>query len=184
MGFVLLIIGVALWWGGHFFKRLMPAQRAALGNAGKGIVAVLLVLGIYLMAKGYGATPTIDVWSPPSWLKSVNNLLVLIAIFMMTPAAQKGVVLNGMRHPMTLGFGLWAIAHLLVNGDLASIVLFGGLLAWVPVQITLINRAEPDWTPPPRGTWSKDAMFLVASVVLMGVIGYIHGLIGPSPFPS
>jgi uncharacterized membrane protein len=184
MGFVLLILGVALWWAAHLFKRVMPARRAALGTAGKAIVAVVLVASIYLMSKGFGAAPVIDLWTPPTWMISVNNLLVLIAIYMMTPAAQKGVVLNGMRHPMTLGLGVWAIAHLLVNGDLAALVLFGGLLAWVPVQISMVNRAEPDWTPPEPGKYSMDAMFLLAAAVLMGVIGYIHGLIGPSPFPS
>ncbi|WP_299080719.1 NnrU family protein [uncultured Ruegeria sp.] len=184
MGFVLLILGVALWWAAHFFKRLMPQQRAAMGDAGKGVVALALVVSILLMVFGYRMTDFIYVWAPPVFMIHINNLLVLIAIYMMSPAGAKGRLLNNMRHPMLSGFKLWAFAHLLVNGDLASIVLFGGLLAWAVAEVIVINRSEPDWTPGEPGTYGKDAMFFVASIVLLGLIGYIHGLVGPSPFPS
>ena len=184
MGFVLLILGLLLWSGAHLFKRLMPARRAAMGNAGKAVVAVALVASIYLMSRGYGATPTIDLWYPPAFMTHINNLLVLIAIWMMSPAGTSGLILNKVRHPLLGGMKLWAFAHLLVNGDLASVVLFGGLLAWAVVEVIAINRSEPDWTPPEPGTLAKDAMFLVASAVVLVIIGYVHGLIGPSPFPS
>ncbi|MFT7594085.1 MAG: putative membrane protein [Paracoccaceae bacterium] len=184
MGFALLILGVALWWAAHFFKRLMPAQRAALGDRGKGLVALIIVAGIALMVVGFRMADFVPVWSPPSWTVHLNNLLVLIAIWMMSPAGNKGLLLNKLRHPMLAGFRLWAIAHLLVNGDLASIILFGGLLLWGLVEVFVINRAEPDWTPPAPGTLAKDAMFMAASVVLLVVIGYIHSLVGPWPFPS
>ncbi|MBE1297273.1 NnrU family protein [Phycobacter azelaicus] len=180
----LLVLGILLWWGAHMFKRLAPASRASLGDKGKGIVALGIVLGIVLMVLGYRATEFIYVWAPPTFMVHINNLLVLIAIYMMSPAPKKGALLSGMRHPMLTGFALWALAHLLVNGDLASIVLFGGLLLYVPVQIMLINKAEPNWTPGPKGSIAKDGMFFVGSIILLGVIGYIHGLIGPSPFPG
>lgn len=184
MGFVLLILGVALWWAAHLFKRLMPARRAAMGDAGKGAVAGALVVSILLMIFGYRMTDFIHVWAPPSFMIHINNLLVLIAIWMMSPAGTKGRLLNKVRHPMLGGFKLWAFAHLLVNGDLASIILFGGLLAWGVVAVGAINRAEPDWTPGEPGSLAKDAMFLVASLVLMAVIGWIHGWLGYWPFPS
>lgn len=180
----LLVLGILLWWGGHMFKRLAPDARASLGDKGKGITALTIVAGIVLMVIGYRATDFIYVWAPPSFMVHINNLLVLIAIYMMSPAPKKGALLSGMRHPMLTGFALWAIAHLLVNGDLASIVLFGGMLLYVPVQMMLINRAEPQWTPGPKGSIAKDGMFFVASIVLLAVIGYIHGLIGPTPFPG
>ncbi|MBR9843542.1 MAG: hypothetical protein GYB25_10295, partial [Rhodobacteraceae bacterium] len=81
-------------------------------------------------------------------------------------------------------FKAWAIAHLLVNGDVASVILFGGLLAWAVAEVIIINRAEPKWTPGPAGTYAKDGMFLVGSVVLMVVIGYVHYWVGPWPYPS
>ena len=184
MGFVLLILGVALWWAAHLFKRVAPARRAAMGNGGKGAVALALVAAILLMIFGYRMTDFIYVWAPPTFMVHINNLLVLIAIFLMSPAGKKGRLLNKMRHPQLAGFRAWAFAHLLVNGDLASIILFGGLFLWALVEVFMINRAEPDWTPGEPGTYGKDAMFFVASIVLLGVIGYIHGLVGPSPFGS
>ncbi|NVK12944.1 MAG: hypothetical protein HWE35_02080 [Rhodobacteraceae bacterium] len=178
----LLILGLLLWWGGHLFKRLAPKRRASMGNGGRGVVALVLVAGVVLMVLGYRSMDFIHVWAPPSFMVHINNLMVLIAIYMMSPAPKKGALLSGMRHPMLAGFKLWAAAHLLVNGDLASVVLFGGLLAWAIVQVIVINRAEPEWQPGPKGTIAKDAMFFAASIVLMGVIGYVHGIVGPSPF--
>ena len=180
----LLVLGLALWALAHFFKRLLPARRAAMGDKGKGAVALALVVSVVLMVLGYRAAPFVDVWYPPEWAPHLNNLMVLIALFMMSPAPKKGRLLSGMRHPMLMGFGLWALAHLLVNGDVASIVLFGGLLIWATAEILVINRAEPRWVAPAPGSYGKDAMFFLASIVLLGVIGYIHGLIGPSPFPG
>ena len=185
MSWIILILGVTLWWGAHLFKRLAPEKRAMMeDNQAAMRVAGGLVVAILLMIVGYRAAPFVEIWSPPSFLRHLNNLLVLIAIYMMSPAPKKGRLLNGMRHPMLAGFSLWAIAHLLVNGDLAAIILFGGLLGWSVVAPRLINQAEPDWTPPETGNYAKDAMFLVASVVLLVVIGFIHGWLGYPVFGS
>jgi uncharacterized membrane protein len=162
----------------------MPDRRAALGDRGRGIVALALAVSILMMIFGYRMADFIPIWSPPSFLVHLNNLMVLVALYVMSPAPKKGALLNKMRHPMLTGFCIWAVAHLLVNGDLASIILFGGLFAWAVVSAGIINKAEPDWTPGPKGTIAKDAMFFVASIVLLAVIGYIHGLVGPSPFPG
>lgn len=184
MGFIILILGLALWWAAHLFKRVAPVRRARMGSAGKGIVAVLILISIVLMVIGFRATPFIAVWTPPSFMIHINNLLVLVAIWMMSPAGTKGLLLNKVRHPMLGGIHAWSVAHLLVNGDVASMILFGGLFLWALVEMKVINRAEPDWTPGAPGTLAKDAMFFVASIVLMGIIGYIHGLLGYWPFPS
>ncbi|QBF30446.1 NnrU family protein [Thalassococcus sp. S3] len=181
----LMILGVLLWIAAHSFKRALPDQRASLGDPGKGLVAVVIVVGIVLMVIGYRQADFIYVWAPPTFMVHINNLLMLIAIFLFSPAAKRGRVLHGMRHPMLTGFKTWAIAHLLVNGDLASIILFGGLLAWAVAEVIVINRSEPDWAPEGApGTIAKDAMFLVGSVILLAIIGYIHFWLGVWPFPS
>jgi len=139
MGFVLLILGVALWWAAHLFQRMMPERRAAMGAGGKGAVALALVVSVLLMIFGFRMTEFIHVWAPPTFLVDINNLLVLIAIFMMSPAGKKGRLLHRLRHPMLAGFKLWAFAHLLVNGDPAASILFGVLLAWAVVVVRFIN---------------------------------------------
>lgn len=182
MSWIVLLAGVALWWAAHLFKRVSPASRAALGDKAKGYVALALGVSVVLMVLGYRATPFVALWTPPAFLTHVNNLLMLAAFYLMSPAPKKGLFLTGMRHPMLTGFGLWALSHLLVNGDLASVLMFGGLFVWVPVAMAAINRALPDWTPNPRGSAKYEAMGLVGAVLLMGVIGMIHGWLGPWPF--
>ena len=185
MFWLLLIIGVALWWGAHLFKRFAPDLRARMGDPAKGGVAVALIVAIVLMVVGYRGVEFINVWYPPAFMVHINNLLMLLALYLFSPAAKRGKLIYGMRHPMLTGFKLWAVAHLLVNGDLASIVLFGGLLAWAVVEVIVINRAEPGWQKPTEpGTIAKDAMFLVGSGVLLVVIGYIHSWLGVWPFPA
>ena len=181
---ILLVLGLALWWGAHFFKRVAPARRAAMGDAGRGVVAGAIAVGIVFMIIGFRSAEVVNLYYPAPFLKHINNLLVLIAFYMMSPAPKRGLLLNGVRHPMLMGFSLWAFAHLLVNGELAEVVLFGGLLGWALLSMVVINRAEPGWTPGPKGTLAKDAMFLVGSVVLVAVIGYIHAWLGPWPFAS
>ena len=178
----LLILGLLLWWGAHLFKRLAPDMRAALGSKGRPLVALVLLLSVVLMVIGYRSAEYYDIAAVPPVLRHINNLLVLIAIFLMSPAPKKGKLLAGMRHPMLTGFFLWAVAHILVNGDVPSLVLFGGLAVWAIVEMIVINRAVPNWTPPKPGPIKKDVIFLVASIVLLVVIGYVHKWLGYNPF--
>ena len=183
MSWLLLITGLALWYAAHLFKRASPHQRTRLGAAGKGLVSLVLLAAIGLLISGYRAVPYTHVWYPPSFLIYLNNLLIFIAIFMMNPVGRRGWLLHRMRHPMLVGFALWAGAHPLVNGDLAAIVRFGCFLAWGVVEMIVINHAEPHWQAGKPGTWAMDALFLVASALLMGAIGLLHAWLGYWPFP-
>lgn len=183
MSWIVLLAGIALWWGAHLFKRIAPERRAAMGeDKGKGPIAIALVVSIVLMVIGYRWTPMVELWTPPAFFTHINNLMVLIALYLMSPAPKKGRLLNGMRHPMLTGFGLWAAAHLLVNGDLTAIVTFGLLLLWAVVEMRVINAAVPGWTPNPKGSWKYEGMGIVGALVALVVIGYIHSLVGPWPF--
>lgn len=178
----LLILGVLLWAAAHFFKRAMPARRAAMGDKGKGIVALALLASIVLMVIGYRAADGAIFWGRSPAMTGINNLLMLAALYFVSPGPAKGAIFYRMRHPMLTGFALFAVAHLLVNGDMPSFVLFGGLLVWSLAEMVVINRAEPTWTPPPKGSIAKDAMFAAISLVLLFVIGQIHTWLGYNPF--
>lgn len=89
-----------------------------------------------------------------------------------------------MRHPQLTGFKAWAVAHLLVNGDLASVVLFGGLLAWAVLEVIVINRAEPEWTPPAWGGRAAEIRAVVGAVVLFAIVAAVHTWLGYWPFPG
>lgn len=178
----LLILGLVLWYAGHFWKRALPGPHTNMGPRAKGVSAALILIGIVFMVIGYRATESFDLHAYPPALRHVNNLLILFAIYFMSPGPSKGALFYKMRHPMLTGFIIWAVAHIIVNPDLASMILFGALTVWAVLEIAVINRAAPDWQPNPKGTIAKDAMFMVASVILLAVIGYIHGLVGPVPF--
>ncbi|MGL5009563.1 MAG: NnrU family protein, partial [Paracoccaceae bacterium] len=126
----LLILGLALWWSAHLFKRIAPTPRARLGDRGKGPVALALLAAVVLMVIGYRGAEMIVLWTPPAFLTHVNNLLMVLAFYLFAAAGSKTWITTKIRHPQLTGFKTWAVAHLLVNGDLASVVLFGGLLAW------------------------------------------------------
>ena len=179
---LLLILGVALWAAAHSIKRIAPGFRESLGEKGAGLVAGLLLVAILLMVFGYRMADGAFFWGRSPATVGIMNLLMVIAVYFMSPGPSKGAIFYRMRHPMLTGFALWALGHLIVNGDVASFILFGGLGAWALMAMVMINRAEPEWTPNPKGTIAKDGMFLVASVVLMVVIGYIHGWLGAPAF--
>lgn len=179
---VVLILGVALWWAAHLFKRLAPEARAKLGDPGKGGVALVLVLSVVLMVLGYRAADGAFFWGRHPATVGINNLMMVFALYLTSPGPSKGALLYRMRHPMLTGFLIWTLAHLLVNGDVPSFILFGGLGVWALVEMAVINRAEPNWTPPEKGTIAKDAMFFGASIVLLGIIGYIHTWLGAPAF--
>lgn len=183
----LLIAGVALWWGAHLFKRLAPGLRAPMGTAGKGMIAVLLVGSVVLMVLGYRAADGAVYWGRSSALVGINNLLMVLAFYIYAvggPGPGKPRVWLGtkMRHPQLTGFSLWAVAHLLVNGDMPSFILFGGLLLWALVEIVVINAQEPAWVPPPKGGARKEIVYLVLTAVVVTVVMLIHNWLGVAPW--
>ena len=141
-----LILGVLLWMGAHWFKRLAPGARAAMGNGGRGAVAVASLGAIVLMVIGYRAAEPTPLWFV-SWGVHLNNLAMIIAIVLMGVGASKSRLRAMMRHPMLTGALIWALSHLLVNGDVPSLILFGGMAVWAVGSMILINRAEPAYTP-------------------------------------
>jgi uncharacterized membrane protein len=178
----LIILGLILWWGAHLFKRLAPGPRAELGNPGKGLVAVAVVASVVLMVIGYRGNTAPDLWFPPPFLTHVNNLLMLLAVYLYAASGMKTRITRVIRHPQLTAVKTWAIAHLLVNGDLASVVLFGGILAWAVVSVIVINRAEPEWTRPDPAPMGREIGAVVGAVLVTGAIGFVHNWLGVWPF--
>lgn len=179
---ILLILGVLIWVAAHVFKRAMPDRRAAMGDKAKGVVALALVVAVLLMIFGYRMADGAFFWGRHPATVGINNLLMVAALYFTSPGPKKGALFYKMRHPMLTGFLLWTIAHLLVNGDVPSFVLFGGLGVWAVAEMIVINRSEPTWVPPAKGSIAKDGMFFAISIVLLGVIGMIHTWLGYPTF--
>jgi hypothetical protein len=86
------------------------------------------------------------------------------------------------RHPQLTAVKTWAVAHLLVNGDLASVILFGGLLAWAVVEVILINRAEPRPALNPPAPVGKELGAVLGAVLATAAIGWVHNWLGVWPY--
>jgi len=179
---LLLILGVVLWSGVHLWKRLAPAHRASLGDKGKMVVTVGSVVAIGLMIVGYRGAEGAVFWGRSPAMTGINNLLMVLAFYVFATSAAKTKLTKFIRHPQLTAVKIWAVAHLLVNGDTPSFVLFGGLLAWAVVEVILINRAEG-----PRGPYhavpvKKEITAVIVTVVVVAVVSAIHIALGYNPF--
>ena len=180
----LLILGILLWFAGHFFKRALPGLHDGMGPRAKGVAALLILAGLVLMVIGYRGTFTDLAYTPPSWGIHLNNLLMVLAVYLFAASGAKARVATKMRHPQLTAVKTWAVAHLLVNGDLASIVLFGGLLAWAVVEVIVINRAQREWVRPAWGGTGAEVKAVVGTVVVFAAIAVVHTWLGYWPFPG
>jgi uncharacterized membrane protein len=184
----LIIAGLIIWTLAHLLRSLAPQIRQSLqdrfGNGAKGIMAVVIVISVILMITGYRSADQLLLWSPPLWLWSINNLLMLLALYMyFTTATKPGTafIFGSLKNPQLTGFKVWAAAHLLVNGDLASVVLFGGLLAWAVIQVIAAKRTVSlvdRNTAPISSPWVHAAL----SVAAFFAIAFIHYWLGAYPF--
>lgn len=185
-----LIIGLILWVAAHLYRRLAPAARAELterwGTKSKGVLTILILVALGLIVLGYRgiydhAAP-LQLYTPPPGAIGINQVLMLLALVSYSAGMSKGVIFTVIRHPQLWGASLWAVAHLLVTGDLAAVLLFGTMLIWAQASIILINRAEGKWLRPVAGAVTRDLGMVAAAILAFGAIGWIHIALGLDPF--
>lgn len=185
---LILVLGVLIWSLVHFTKRLAPDVRRSLterlgARRSKVVLAAVIGLGVLLMIVGYRTAAFVPVYAPPGWGIHLNNLLMLGAVALLGMGSSKGRARTWLRHPMLTGVVVWAVAHLLVNGDLASLILFGGLAVWALTEMRLVNAGEGPWHRPSPGPVSGDVRLIVITLVVYAVIAAIHAWLGYWPFP-
>lgn len=188
---LILILGLALWSLVHLAPAMAVERRAGLiarFGAGpyKAAAAVLLLLSVVMMVQGYqaaGAAP-VYLWFAPPWMVHLNNLLMVLAFLVFGAGHAKANLRRVIRHPQLIGVKIWALAHLLVNGDLGSVVLFGGLLAWAVVSVIQLNKRDGEWVRPPESPRSRDLLHVALSLALFGVVALVHNWLGVWPFPG
>ena len=185
----LLILGLIVWWIAHLIPVFAPAFRARLSESmgvgpSKGVAALVLIGSVALMVVGYQQAAFVEVWTPPTFLWHLNSLLMLLAVFLFIAGNMPSPVRRKVRHPQLTGTKTWAVAHLLVNGDLASVVLFGGLLAWAVVSVIGLNRRDGPRGELPASQPLGLVFHLGLTAVVFAVIAYVHGaVLGVWPFP-
>ncbi|HET7409550.1 MAG TPA: NnrU family protein, partial [Paracoccaceae bacterium] len=170
---ILLILGLALWWASHLVKVMAPERRAAVvarmgEGPWKGVISLVTLLAIALMVIGYRNAGVIDLWYPPLWLRHVNNSLMALAVFVFIAGFFDSPLRRSIRNPQLTGVKIWAFAHLLVNGDLASVVLFGGILAWAVVAVIGTKRRDGPREHVPEASRGGLVKHIVVAMVLYG----------------
>lgn len=183
----LLITGLVLFWAAHALKIHAPSKRAELAarfgeGSVKGAATAALIGSVALMVVGYQSADFIAVWTPPGFLVHVNNLLMVVAILVFIAGSMKSWVRDKVRHPQLTGVKIWCLAHLLVNGDLASILLFGGMLAWAVVTMIAVNKRDGKPPRPAVGTPVGTVIHVVVALVLVVVVALAHNYFGVWPF--
>ena len=188
-----LILGLIVFLGAHsvriFAEDWRRARIARLGeNRWKGLYSLVSALGLALIVWGYGdaRTAPVDLWSPPLWTRHLAALLTLPAFVLLAAAyVPRTRIRAAVGHPMVLGVKVWALAHLLSNGRLADLLLFGAFLAWSVLDYRAARaRDRATAARPAAGTAGADALAVVAGLVGWGVFAWwLHGwLIGVRPF--
>jgi uncharacterized membrane protein len=169
-----LIIGLALFLGVHSISNVLPNWRnrcaAAIGEkAWQGIYALIAILGLILVARGYGLArqAPIILYTPAQWLKDITVGLMIFAFPLLLGAYLPGKIRSAVRNnPMLVATKLWAASHLLANGTLADVLLFGSILAWAAMtRISLKYRTPRPVPGAPPWKWN-DAIALVGGLAL------------------
>ena len=193
----LLVFGLIVFLGTHAFSMARQRRHALIGKIGpgpyKGLYSLLSLAGVILISIGYGryrAEGYIPLWDPPVWTRHLALLLVFVAFVFFVAAYLPGRIKRALKHPMLAGVKVWALAHLLANGDLGSILLFGSFLAWaVAARISVKRRDEavPHGAPlePPAGIRNDALAVGIATVAYIAFVVWLHPLlIGVSVLPG
>ncbi|MBB3048743.1 putative membrane protein [Litorivivens lipolytica] len=175
----LLIGGILLWVATHFSIRLLPGMRQQLISAiGKwpyqGVFSVVMVVAIVLIVRGWKEIgPGEPLWLL-DWARPVNLVLMAAAVCLFIAANAPTDIKQVLRHPQLLSVVIWALAHLLVNSDLRSLVLFGSLAVWALAEMALINHHAGPWQKPAPSGAAKTVVSVVIGLAVFAVLLYVH----------
>ena len=193
MGLIYLIAGLLLFLGVHSTRVFANDWRnrtlARMGEKPfKGIYALLSLAGFLLLLWGYGQARQqgVMLWNPPVFTRHLAAVLTLAAFVLLTAAYVPGNQIKAkLHHPMVLGTKVWALAHLLANGSLASTLLFGGFLLWSVLLFAASRRRDRrEQTVYAPGNAKATAITVAVGGVAWAVFAFwLHRLvIGVSPF--
>ncbi len=183
----MLIAGVLLWAVMHLMKSVTPGLRAGIQGAigegpHKGLVALLILVSVGLMIFGWRSATPEFVYDHPLWGRHATMPLMILALYLIAVAQGKSRVRQWIRHPMLTGVVLWAIGHLLANGDSRSVILFGGLGLWALISIFTVSRNEGEWVKPAEVAplWREGLTILIV-MVLYAILFWAHPYLSGMP---
>jgi uncharacterized membrane protein len=177
-----LVAGLALFFGTHFVSIVAPAWRnkmvAKLGaGPWKGIYSLISIAGFVLMVWGYGQSrhDPVVLYSPPLWLRYATAILMLPIFPLLFAAYFPGRIKAAMKHPKLAATKFWALAHLLANGMLGDVMLFGSFLVWaVADRISFKRRTQGPIAGAPPSKYNDLIAVVLGLVIYVVFVKWLH----------
>jgi uncharacterized membrane protein len=184
----LMLFGLLVFLGVHVFTTMRVGRAGLIAKIGegpyKGLYSLVSIAGLFMIGYGFGAwraEGSPQIWYPPVWAKHIAMPLMLFASICIPSSYAPTHLRVWLKHPMLVGVKTWALAHLLANGDLAGMVLFGAVLAWA-----VFSRISQKWRPAPvypAPKWQADVLTIIAGFLLFLFLVFIFHpyVIGVTP---
>lgn len=181
-----LVLGMVIFIGTHLFPEF-SAREKLIGRIGLAkyltLFSLLSIIGMTLIVYGKGLSPFIALWQPPAIFRHITLLLMVISLLLITASIIPNNLRKNLKHPMLIGVATWSTAHLLANGDLSSIILFGCFLIFSIFKIISLIRRSTNKntieTPNESRLKTKtsrilDITTIVAGLSMYGILLYFH----------
>lgn len=175
---ILLIVGLALFVAVHLIPSVVSLRDALIARLGAGayraVFSLTALVGLVMIVLGFSRAPFEPVYTAPSWGRQFAMFAVPVSLVLLAAANMPTHIRAVLRHPMLLGVLLWALAHLLSNGDLRSIVLFGSFAGYAVLDLVSVGLRgkRPSTEKAPR--LAMDAIATVAGLVVAGLLMVFH----------
>jgi uncharacterized membrane protein len=192
----LLVIGLLIFFLAHAVPTLPELRRSLVGQLGEGgykaAFSIVSVVGLALIVLGFGRMQGVpgqnpEIWIPPAWTRHLAFILMMPAMILLVATYVPSRLRSTTRHPMLIAIKLWAGSHLMANGDLASMLLFGSFLGFAGYdRITAEQRAAPGRTESRGSGVVNDIIVVLAGLGLytfMLLVGHAR-LIGVALLPG
>ena len=183
----ILLAGIVLWCAAHAFPAVAPVTRSGLQQKlgeqpYRGVFSLFILAALLLIVFGWKSAVPTALYEPPMGPNLLSSALVLGGLILFFASQMNGHLKRILRHPQMAGTMLWAVSHLLTNGDSRSITLFGALAVWALFEIVMINRRDGPQTQAVDASGKFDLIAVIVGVVVFAVIGHFHqALFGVTP---
>ena len=174
-----MFFGLLLWSLVHFFPSVGAGIKEGLisklgENGYKLLFSLLIAISLVLIVLGWRSSLPGLLYLPPIGTRPLAYLLLALAFLLFGAAQQPSRIKRLVRHPQLSGIIVWSIAHLMLNGDARSVLLFTWLAAWAALEILFINRRDGDWVKPQAPGWGREAAGAGISLGIFLLTGLAH----------
>ena len=170
----------------HLSPAIAPGIKAGImarrgEGVYKGVFSLLVALGMVLIVLGWRGMQPSFVYLPPAALRHPAMGVLVLAFWLMVVSSRPSRVRRWVRHPQLTGVLLWAIAHLSLNGDQRSLLLFSGIALWSVAEMILINRREGAYSPPAPPGWAAEGVNVLIALIVVAVVVSVHPWLSGMP---